>query len=76
MYEIPSNPQIEKCVITKETVLNGKGPEVTINENKQTNINFNLLVNIGVLFPSRSINFSKYLSPNLYKELREKCIES
>ena len=35
MYEIPSNPNIEKCTITKETVLNGAGPEVVINENRQ-----------------------------------------
>ncbi len=35
MYEIPSNPHIEKCTITKETVLNNAGPEVVINEEKQ-----------------------------------------
>ena len=34
MSEIPSNPKIEKCIITKETVLNKKEPEVIINENK------------------------------------------
>ena len=34
MFEIPSNPNIEKCVITKDTVLNNAGPQVTINENK------------------------------------------
>ena len=34
MFEIPSNPKIEKCIITKETVLNKKEPEVIINENK------------------------------------------
>ena len=33
MFEIPSNPNIEKCIITKETVLNGKSPEIVINEN-------------------------------------------
>lgn len=30
MYEIPSNDYIEKCVITKEVVLNGAQPEVTL----------------------------------------------
>ena len=35
MFEIPSNPKIEKCIITKETVQNSKSPEVIINENKQ-----------------------------------------
>ena len=34
MFEIPSNEKIEKCTITKETVANGKDPEITINENK------------------------------------------
>ena len=34
MYEIPSNPNIEKCTITKETVLNGEDPKTVINENK------------------------------------------
>ena len=36
MFEIPSNPNIEKCIITKETVLNHADPEVVINENKET----------------------------------------
>ncbi len=35
MYEIPSNPKIEKCIITKETVLNGEKPKVTMNNNKE-----------------------------------------
>ena len=34
MYEIPSNPNIEKCTITKDTVLNGTGPKTVINEEK------------------------------------------
>ena len=34
MYEIPSDPTIEKCIITKDTVLNNAGPEVVKNENK------------------------------------------
>ena len=34
MFDIPSNPNIEKCIITKETVLNKTAPEVVINENK------------------------------------------
>lgn len=35
MYDIPSNPKIEKCTITKETVTDKKGPELIINENKE-----------------------------------------
>jgi ATP-dependent Clp protease ATP-binding subunit ClpX len=35
MFEIPSNPKIEKCIITKETVQGSKEPEVIINENKE-----------------------------------------
>ena len=44
MFEIPSNPQIAKCTITKETVLERKEPEVvvdltrSINKNNTTNI--------------------------------------
>lgn len=34
MYEIPSNPNIEKCTITKDTVLNGTDPQTVINEEK------------------------------------------
>ena len=35
MFEIPSNPKIEKCIITKETILYGKKPEVILSENKE-----------------------------------------
>ncbi len=35
MFDIPSNPTIEKCIITKETVIEGKEPQLIINENKQ-----------------------------------------
>ncbi len=34
MFDIPSNPKIEKCIITKETVLEGKEPNIVINEDK------------------------------------------
>ena len=34
MFEIPSNPDIEKCIITKETILDNKGPELVINKDK------------------------------------------
>ena len=34
MFEIPSNPNIETCIITKETVENGEEPKVFINNNK------------------------------------------
>ena len=35
MYDVPSNPKIEKCTITKETVLNNAGPTLIIDENKE-----------------------------------------
>ena len=35
MFDIPSNPKIEKCTITRDTVLNNAGPELIINENKK-----------------------------------------
>lgn len=35
MFDIPSNPTIEKCIITKETVLEGKEPKLVINETKK-----------------------------------------
>ena len=34
MFDIPSNPNIEKCIINKETILENKEPELVINENK------------------------------------------
>lgn len=34
MFEIPSNPNIEKCIITKETVLNKTEPKIIENVNK------------------------------------------
>ncbi len=34
MFEIPSNPNIETCIITKGTVENGEEPKVFINNNK------------------------------------------
>ena len=37
MFEIPSNPKIEKCIITKATVLENAGPEIVENENKEEN---------------------------------------
>lgn len=35
MFEIPSNPNIEKCIITKATVSDNAEPEIVINENKE-----------------------------------------
>ena len=35
MFEIPSNPKIEKCIVTKETVANGEPPKIIINNNKE-----------------------------------------
>ena len=34
MFDIPTNPKIEKCIITKDTVDNKKAPKLIINENK------------------------------------------
>lgn len=34
MFDIPSNPKIEKCIITKDTVEGKDGPKLIINENK------------------------------------------
>ena len=34
MFEVTSNPKIEKCIITKATVENGEAPEIIINEDK------------------------------------------
>ena len=35
MFEIPSNKMIEKCIISKETVLHSEKPEIIINESKK-----------------------------------------
>ena len=35
MFEIPSNPKIEKCIITKATVENGEAPKIIINNNRE-----------------------------------------
>jgi ATP-dependent Clp protease ATP-binding subunit ClpX len=35
MYEIPSSTNIEKCTITKETVLEKQEPQLVLNENKK-----------------------------------------
>ena len=37
MFEIPSNPNIEKCIITKKTVLEKAGPELVIGNKKEEN---------------------------------------
>jgi ATP-dependent Clp protease ATP-binding subunit ClpX len=37
MFEIPSNPNIEKCIVTKRTVLEKAEPKLVINENKEVN---------------------------------------
>ncbi len=38
MYDIPSNEKIVKCIITKDTVLNKKQPEIIIDENKKREV--------------------------------------
>ena len=35
MFEIPSNPKIEKCIITPETVEKGEAPKIIINNNRE-----------------------------------------
>ena len=35
MFEIPSNPKIEKCIVTKETVLEKQPPKIVINESRE-----------------------------------------
>ena len=35
MFEIPSNPKIEKCIITKATVENGEATKLIINNNRE-----------------------------------------
>ncbi len=35
MFEIPSNPRIEKCIVTKETVLEKSAPKLIINDKKE-----------------------------------------
>lgn len=37
MFEIPSNPLIEKCIVTRDTVLNKKEPKIIINDKKENN---------------------------------------
>ena len=38
MFEIPSNPKIAKCTITRETIINGKDPEVVIDETREQKV--------------------------------------
>ena len=35
MFDIPSNNKIEKCIITRETVVNNEAPKLIINDDKQ-----------------------------------------
>ena len=35
MFDIPSNPKIEKCIVTRETVLEKKSPTLVINDKKE-----------------------------------------
>lgn len=36
MFDIPGSNNIEKCTITKDTILDGVAPNITINENKKS----------------------------------------
>ena len=40
MFDIPSNPQIEKCIITKETIENGESPKVIMNDGTSSSVSF------------------------------------
>ena len=35
MFDVPSKPNIKKCIITKETVLGMVGPKLEIGENPE-----------------------------------------
>ena len=48
MFEIPSNEKIEKCIITKDTILNNKEPKIIENENKIKKGNGNQRVQVNV----------------------------
>ncbi len=39
MFEIPSNSNIEKCIVTKQTVLEKKEPKLIINEFREIEVN-------------------------------------
>jgi ATP-dependent Clp protease ATP-binding subunit ClpX len=36
MYDIPSSVNVEKCIITKDTINEATPPEIIINENKKS----------------------------------------
>lgn len=38
MFDVPTTPNISKCIITKDTVINNKAPEIIINENKENEL--------------------------------------
>lgn len=38
MFDVPSTPNISKCIITKDTVINNKTPEIIIDENKENEL--------------------------------------
>ena len=38
MFDIPSHPNIEKCIITKNTVEKGESPKLVINPHKKTSV--------------------------------------
>ena len=40
MFDIPSNPRIEKCIITKQAIENGEPPVLIINEDASHSVNF------------------------------------
>ena len=45
MFEIPSNPKIEKCIITKDTIKSGDAPKIIINNNRKVQEKTNKIKN-------------------------------
>ena len=35
MFEIPSNPKVEKCIITKNTIVKNEAPKLVLNNNRE-----------------------------------------
>ena len=40
MFDIPSNPKIEKCIVTKQTIENGEPPKIIVNDEVSSNISY------------------------------------
>ena len=58
MFDIPSNPKIEKCIITKDTVEGKDGPKLVINENK-TSIRIKIKKSNGIVNKRENMKIGK-----------------